>query len=118
LQIEHGRLGKQNMKNLSSIPKSTCPHCGQLLEAAVSPDWLSAELDRSHPALSLREQQLVDLVIQAKSNKEIAYELSLTVGSVKEYMHRVFRKVGVRSRTELALWGVRAQTQPSTDLLV
>jgi DNA-binding NarL/FixJ family response regulator len=46
---------------------------------------------------------LIALVRQAKSNKEIAYELSLTVGSVKEYMHRVFRKLGVRSRTELAL---------------
>jgi DNA-binding NarL/FixJ family response regulator len=54
--------------------------------------------------LSLREKQLVELIQQAKSNKEIAYELSLTVGSVKEYLHRIFRKLGVRNRTELALW--------------
>ncbi len=105
------------MKNLSSIPKSSCPHCGHILDTAGSPEWLPADSDRSHPPLSFREQQLVDLVVQAKSNKEIAYELSLTVGSVKEYMHRVFRKVGVRSRTELALWGVGAQAQPAQELL-
>jgi DNA-binding NarL/FixJ family response regulator len=54
--------------------------------------------------LSLRERQVVELVQRAKSNKEIASELSLTVGSVKEYLHRIFRKLGVRNRTELALW--------------
>ena len=89
------------MKNLS-ISISNCPHCGCHIHSSESPQ--SALDDYRSPALSSREQQLVNLVRQAKSNKEIAYELSLTVGSVKEYMHRVFKKVGVRSRTELALW--------------
>jgi DNA-binding NarL/FixJ family response regulator len=75
----------------------------------------SSACDRKR--LSLREQQLVDLVRQAKSNKEIAFELSLTVGSVKEYMHRVFKKVGVRSRTELALWSAGVDTQTPSDIL-
>jgi DNA-binding NarL/FixJ family response regulator len=53
--------------------------------------------------LSLREMQLVDLVCQAKLNKEIAYELQLSVGTVKEYLFRLFKKVGARNRTELAI---------------
>ena len=53
--------------------------------------------------LSFREQQIVDLIGQAKTNKEIAYELCLTEGTVKEYLHHIFRKLKVTNRTELAL---------------
>ncbi len=53
--------------------------------------------------LSFREQQIVALICQAKTNKEIAYDLCLTEGTVKEYLHRIFRKLAVTNRTELAL---------------
>lgn len=64
-------------------------------------------LHRNHVALrelTPREQQLVDLVSQAKLNKEIAYELRLAEGTVRDYLSRLFRKVGVKNRTELAVW--------------
>ena len=54
--------------------------------------------------LSLRERQVVSLVRQAKANKEIAYELRLTEGTIKEYLFTIFKKLGVKNRTELALW--------------
>jgi DNA-binding NarL/FixJ family response regulator len=53
--------------------------------------------------LSNREQQIVDLICRAKTNKEIAYELCLTEGTVKEYLYHIFRKLSVTNRTELAL---------------
>ena len=53
--------------------------------------------------LSRRQMQLVDLVCQAKLNKEIAHELQLSEGTVKEYLNRLFKKVGARNRTELAI---------------
>jgi DNA-binding NarL/FixJ family response regulator len=56
--------------------------------------------------LSLRDQQVIDLVRQAKLNKEIAYELHLTEGTIKEYMNRIFRKLGVKNRTQLAVWSL------------
>jgi DNA-binding CsgD family transcriptional regulator len=52
---------------------------------------------------SNREQQIVDLIMKAKTNKEIAYALCLTEGTVKEYLHRIFRKMNVTNRTQLAL---------------
>ncbi len=61
------------------------------------------------PQLSCRERQIVKLIRQAKSNKEIAFELCLTVGTVKEYLFHIFRKLGVKNRTELALWGMIEQ---------
>jgi DNA-binding NarL/FixJ family response regulator len=48
----------------------------------------------------------VRLVCQAKLNKEIAYELHLAEGTIKEYLNRIFRKVGATNRTELAVWAV------------
>ena len=45
----------------------------------------------------------MQLIQQARTNKEIAYELCLTVGTVKEYVYHIFRKLGVTNRTELAL---------------
>ena len=64
--------------------------------------------------MSFREKQIVDLIQQAKSNKEIAYELCLTVGTVKEYVYHIFRKLGVTNRTELALWGRDYQTKAAS----
>lgn len=59
-----------------------------------------------NPNLSFREKQIVKLVCQAKLNKEIAYELHLTEGTIKEYLNRIFRKVGATNRTELAVWAI------------
>lgn len=54
--------------------------------------------------LSSRERQVVELVQRAKLNKEIAFELCLTEGTIKEYLHKIFRKLDVKNRTELAIW--------------
>lgn len=63
----------------------------------------------ANQALSFREKQIVELVQEAKLNKEIAYELHLTEGTIKEYLNRIFRKVGVTNRTELAIWAFRKE---------
>lgn len=70
--------------------------------------------------LSFREQQIVALVQQAKANKEIAYELCLTEGTVKEYLHGIFRKLNVTSRTELALrwYQQNSEQKPPADALL
>ena len=55
--------------------------------------------------LTPRELQIVRLVQQAKLNKEIAYELHLTEGTIKEYLNHIYRKLGMtRGKVELALW--------------
>ena len=59
-----------------------------------------------NPKLSFREKQVVDLVSQSKLNKEIAHELHLSEGTIKEYLHRIFRKLGTKNRTELAVFAL------------
>lgn len=56
--------------------------------------------------LSLREKQVVELVVKGRKNRQIAEELHLTEGTIKEYLNRIFRKVGAENRTALAIWAV------------
>ncbi|MCS7314515.1 MAG: response regulator transcription factor [Bryobacterales bacterium] len=58
--------------------------------------------------LSRREAQLVNLLAQGYKNKEIAYALGISEGTIKVYLSRLYRKVGVKDRYELALYGLRS----------
>ena len=54
-----------------------------------------------------REAQLIRLLAQGLKNKEIAETLSITEGTVKVYLSRLFQKLGVKDRFELALYGLK-----------
>ena len=81
----------------------------------TSGSWLDPELsarmedlDKTYaesrrPALTPRERQVIQFVSQGLRNREIAKALGVTEGTVKVYLHGVFDKVGVSSRTELAI---------------
>ena len=56
---------------------------------------------RSELGLSLREQQLVCLIRQGLTNKEIANRLSLSEQTVKNHIHRILKKTGASDRHEL-----------------
>jgi two-component system nitrate/nitrite response regulator NarL len=57
----------------------------------------------SAPPLTRRERELIELVRQGLRNRDIAAELGVTEGTVKVYLHAIFDKLQVESRTELAL---------------
>ena len=48
------------------------------------------------------EQQVVQLVIAGRSNPEVAAELFMSRRTVEDHLSKIYRKLGVRSRTELA----------------
>lgn len=54
--------------------------------------------------LARRERAIVALVAQGLRNREVADELGMTEGTVKVYLHRIYEKLGVGNRTELALF--------------
>jgi two-component system, NarL family, nitrate/nitrite response regulator NarL len=53
--------------------------------------------------LSNREQQVITLVCDALSNKDIGAKLGVTEGTVKTHLHSIFEQLGVRSRIELMI---------------
>lgn len=54
-------------------------------------------------ALTAREKAITECVARGMRNREIGNELALSEGSIKVYLHAIFEKVGVKSRTELAI---------------
>ena len=59
--------------------------------------------------LTVREEQILALVAQGKSNKQIAGDLDLSEKTVKHYMTNLMQKLQVRNRVEAALVARRAQ---------
>jgi len=54
-------------------------------------------------SLTPRERAISGLVALGKRNREIAEELGISEGTVKIHLHRVYEKLGVTNRTELAV---------------
>jgi two-component system, NarL family, nitrate/nitrite response regulator NarL len=75
-------------------------------EKALTDSFLSAK----RIALTQREGQLVSLLSQGLKNKEIATALLISEGTVKVYLSRLFQKLGVKDRFELALYGLKNLT--------
>ena len=58
----------------------------------VSSDWLK---------LTRRQQEILLKVVQGLSNREIAKNLHITEQTVKDHMYNIFKRLGVRNRTQL-----------------
>ena len=61
--------------------------------------------------LTRREEDVVRLVVEGMKNREIAHSLQVSDHSVRNYLYRIFEKLGVSSRVELILH-VSAQQNP------
>ncbi|MED1421377.1 response regulator transcription factor [Bacillus smithii] len=57
--------------------------------------------------LSPREKTIAILVGEGKSNREIAVELYLSVGTVKNHISQILQKLHLRDRTQLAIFAVK-----------
>jgi DNA-binding NarL/FixJ family response regulator len=53
---------------------------------------------------SPRQQQVIELVAQGLKNSEVAEAIGTTEHVVKNYLRRVYDKLGLWNRVELALW--------------
>ncbi|MDR0350415.1 MAG: LuxR C-terminal-related transcriptional regulator [Coriobacteriales bacterium] len=56
-------------------------------------------------ALTPRECEVVELIVQGKTNREIADELVISVDTVKNHLRRIFQKLDLKSRSQLAAFG-------------
>ena len=58
-------------------------------------------------SLTSRERQIVQLVAEGKSTKEVASMLDLSIKTAERYRANIMRKLGLHSRSELVLYAVR-----------
>ena len=54
--------------------------------------------------LSSRELEILQLIAQGRKNREISQELHLSEGTVKNYVTQILAQLGLRDRTQAALW--------------
>jgi DNA-binding NarL/FixJ family response regulator len=99
-----------------------CVHSGQvwassgelhyLLEAVAEPVPMRFCGVGGNALLSARELDVVRCVAEGLSNREIAHRLTLREHTVKNYLFRIFDKLGVSSRVEVVLYALGGGSAP------
>jgi DNA-binding NarL/FixJ family response regulator len=93
-----------------------CVHQGQIWANTVEMQFLLEALGQVAPLhivnakgkslLSKREEQVVSCVAEGLTNREIAKQLALSEHTVKNYLFRIFDKLGISGRVELVLYAL------------
>ena len=120
--VEAFRCGAQGVFSRTESPKTLAKcisnvHRGQvwasreelryLLDAFRDSEPMKLMDSRGETLLSNREQDVVRCVAEGLSNREISSRLKLTEHTVKNYLFRIFDKLGVSSRVEVVLYVFR-----------
>lgn len=79
---------------------------GYLLELITEVPSLRVVNAHGDSLLTPREEQVVALVAEGLSNRQIARELNLSEHTIKKYLFRIFEKLGISTRVELVLYAV------------
>lgn len=66
----------------------------------------SRETDKGSIRLTEREAQIIHLLAAGQTNRQIGQQLQLATGTVRNYLGRIFRKLGVTTRTQAAVLAV------------
>lgn len=102
-------------------------HDGQIWANSNELEWVIQALERTNSAskpfrvvnavgkclLSQREEDVVRLLVEGLQNREIAHALNLSEHTIKNYLFRIYDKLGISSRTELLLY---VMTPRATEL--
>jgi DNA-binding CsgD family transcriptional regulator len=106
--LELGRVQRRLRRKAEA--RATLERALAMFEELGAPLWAQAaraEIARiggrtAADGLTPSERRIASLVADGRSNREVAAELFVTVRTVETALTRIYRKLGVRSRTELA----------------
>lgn len=93
----------------------SCLEGGLVLNEEVAAKMMPKLLDDKKPdkhqpvhiPLTERELEIARLVGEGKTNKEIAAELFLSIGTVKNHITQILQQLDLRDRTQLAIYAVK-----------
>jgi DNA-binding NarL/FixJ family response regulator len=80
-------------------------HAGHFLLPSQVAARLAERVGNSH--LTIREHEVLELIVRGGSNKEIAAALAITEGTVKGHVNSILSKMGVSDRTQAATTALR-----------
>lgn len=97
------RAIEQVMAGQSALPL-------ELVSAAMKADAKLSPVDDLAKVLTEREREVVDLVAEGLTNKEIARRLEISPATVKVHVERLIGKLGVADRTQAAVLAVQIKS--------
>jgi two-component system nitrate/nitrite response regulator NarL len=92
------RCLREVLSGLRSLSTPNPPHEGE--------HWSRATLESRSTALTERELQIMHLVCEGLSNKDIGRQVNLSDGTVKVHLHHIYDKLAIHNRTALAMLAV------------
>jgi DNA-binding NarL/FixJ family response regulator len=103
----HAYLGKSSSSSVL-LAAIRSLHAGQPLTAASEDS--GAMPDSASDSLSAREREIMQMVVEGQTSRQMASVLGISKSSIDTYRARVFRKLGVDSRA--SLWSRIGKTEP------
>jgi DNA-binding NarL/FixJ family response regulator len=98
-------LAQNSTESAAAKKAAVVPTSNSIQSEITEPDLTPPGLTPDEP-LTSKEKQVLSLLAQGKSNKQIAAEIHLAEGTVKNYVSRIMEKLHAQSRTELAVRAV------------
>jgi DNA-binding NarL/FixJ family response regulator len=95
------RLFNKQKRNYNTEPPDSkvANQRSKLQKAFKDPKDLEKFMREYH--LSSREWEVIELVCDGFTNKEIEDKIFVSLATVKDYLHKIFRKTGVKNRVQL-----------------
>ena len=91
------------LKNIIMLNNGGSPMSSQIARRVVETFHKPAALPAVEEALTPREQEILELLVQGYRYREIAEELFVSLDTVRTHIRHIYEKLHVRSRTEAAM---------------
>lgn len=107
------------MSDAGEMDGETTPRPDDLREAALRIAACSAHPFDTAPRpgrpLTAREREIMDLLMQGMTSREIGTRLGISAVTVKNHLYRIYDKLAVRTRTEAVVKWLGAESPPVRD---
>jgi len=108
-ETKPGWMGVQkNIYSAAASPEST--------ESHLAPTCMSrAEKDRALDSISSREREVLALIAQGMTNRQIAEQLVISENTARNHVSRILDKLGLARRSEAAVFAAQHGLAPQSE---
>lgn len=113
-------IARKVMSQFRNLPDTSDNQSNALSSEIPTQSTVTNQTKRPAPEsgeipLTTKEEQILSQIAEGKTNKQIAQEIHLAEGTVKNYVSRIMAKLHAQSRTELAVRAVNRQRSTTTQ---